>query len=233
MEEMAAQMERTSLLAATLQEAHDHELGRDRASSNGNASSRGGESDGLIASHCTFLGRLPGEKEARSSSGQTFCLRVLPLAQDLLGGKLPLRKSLSDQGSQDGSKHESESSGLSKSTAMLSSITSTSSNKNVMVRMGTDWIKDLRTGDWRQEAGLDALSLRAYDSLTMDNDGLLTSFGSIPHYACIPEKKKCRVCAFSTIHQPPRNKHRPRCKFGALCDFCHSGHKRFIHRRGQ
>lgn len=224
---MAAQMEQHAMeLYQRGVAPYGDELGSEIASSNGRtASSRGGnELKGLIASHCTFLGRLPGEKAA---GRPTFCLRAMPLAQDFLGGAPPTTRKDTDQGSQDGSRYGSETSGF------LSSGMASTASSGAVVRVGTDWVKDLRKGEWRQELGKDVVSLRTYEGLSLDEDGSRISFGSVAHHVLGTRgKKKCRVCAFSTTHRPGGHKlDGNRCKFGALCDFCHAGHKRFIHRQ--
>lgn len=110
--------------------------------------------------------------------------------------------------------------------------------ENTEVRVGTPWRRDPGTEKWAVHAGgtqsassafpgsdVDRLLLSDYERLPTDALGRKLSFGSLLHGS---REGKCRVCAFSTHSSLTRGRV---CKNGALCDFCHVGHKRFIHRR--
>jgi len=92
--------------------------------------------------------------------------------------------------------------------------------------------------------------IRVGTTIGMDNQGQLTSKGSdqivLSDYAKLPVNAQgIRISAASANHQPGRRSKCHKCAFyntfsfkkgkvcknGALCDFCHETHDRFIHRR--
>lgn len=70
------------------------------------------------------------------------------------------------------------------------------------------------------------IKLSEYEQLPMNGNGMRLPAASSTHQP--GRKSKCRKCAFYNTFSIKKGKI---CKNGALCDFCHDSHDRFIHRR--
>lgn len=105
-----------------------------------------------------------------------------------------------------------------------SEISSMSGGSIIGIRMGTEFTTD-KEGN-QESNGTKEISLNSYASLPVNELGVRLSAASVSHTS--GRRSKCRKCAFYNTFSMKKGKI---CKNGALCDFCHEGHDRFIHRR--
>jgi len=111
------------------------------------------------------------------------------------------------------------------SSIMAKSILSSESGGSIdRVRVGTQPI--VAEDGHQGSIATREIKFSHYETLPLNEDGLRTSAATDFH---LPGRKsKCRKCAFYNTFSFKKGKI---CKNGALCDFCHGSHDRFIHRR--
>lgn len=111
------------------------------------------------------------------------------------------------------------------SSIMAKSILSSESGGSIdRVRVGTQPI--VAQDGHQGSIATREIKFSQYETLPLNEDGLRTSAATGFH---LPGRKsKCRKCAFHNTFSFKKGKI---CKNGALCDFCHGSHERFIHRR--
>jgi len=110
------------------------------------------------------------------------------------------------------------------SFAAKSQVSSMSGGSIAGVRVGTQFVID---EDGQQTSlSTKAIQLTDYSELPVNESGVRISAASVTHQP--GRKSKCRKCAFYNTFSMKKGKI---CKNGALCDFCHETHDRFIHRR--
>lgn len=100
---------------------------------------------------------------------------------------------------------------------------SMSENSTIQIRVGTNTTTN--EDGFLISKGTGLIRLSEYTKLPINDKGVRLSGASATHKP--GRKSRCRKCAFYNIFA--RNKGKT-CKFGALCDFCHEDHERFIHR---
>eukprot|EP00746_Dinoflagellata_sp_MGD_P160629 gnl/MRDRNA2_/MRDRNA2_87476_c0_seq1.p1 gnl/MRDRNA2_/MRDRNA2_87476_c0~~gnl/MRDRNA2_/MRDRNA2_87476_c0_seq1.p1 ORF type:complete len:421 (+),score=74.95 gnl/MRDRNA2_/MRDRNA2_87476_c0_seq1:96-1358(+) len=95
------------------------------------------------------------------------------------------------------------------------------------VRVGTEVVIDV-DGQPRSKSS-SVMRFSEYSQLPFNDFGNRLSAASATH---LPGRRfaKCRKCAF---HNAASLKKGKSCKNGALCDFCHESHERFIHVKGR
>lgn len=95
------------------------------------------------------------------------------------------------------------------------------------VRVGTEVVID-QDGQARSRSS-SQMHFSEYSKLPLNELGNRLSAASATH---LPGRRfaKCRKCAF---HNAVSFKKGKACKNGALCDFCHEAHERFIHVKGR
>jgi hypothetical protein len=112
----------------------------------------------------------------------------------------------------------------SRSTSIGSRCSSSEDEEDV-IRVGTVLRLDDDTGHIATQ-GSDLVVLSDYLSLPVDSRGIRLSMASQGHQD--GRRSRCRKCAFYNSYAVRKGKS---CRHGALCDFCHQEHSRFIHRR--
>lgn len=104
-----------------------------------------------------------------------------------------------------------------------SDVSSVSGGSIAQVRVGTQSVVE----DGQQlSKSSNVMQLSEYSKLPVNELGMRLPAASITHQP--GRKSKCRKCAFYNTFSLKKGK---MCKNGALCDFCHDTHDRFIHRR--
>lgn len=111
------------------------------------------------------------------------------------------------------------------SSLMRKSVASSESGGSISgVRVGTEPVAT--EGGLQTTIPTGEIKLSEYERLPLDQNGHRLSAASSIHQP--GRKSKCRKCAYHNIFSIKKGR---MCKNGALCDFCHDGHDRFIHRR--
>lgn len=105
-----------------------------------------------------------------------------------------------------------------------SEVSSISGGSVHQVRLGTQPCLD-EEGNQVSKATTE-FRLSEYNELPVNEFGVRLSAASSQHQP--GKRSRCRKCAFYNTFSIKRGKV---CKNGALCDFCHDSHDRFIHRR--
>jgi len=105
-----------------------------------------------------------------------------------------------------------------------SEVSSISGGSVHQVRLGTQPCLD-EEGNQVSKATTE-FRLSEYNELPVNEFGVRLSAASSQHQP--GKRSRCRKCAFYNTFSMKRGKV---CKNGALCDFCHDSHDRFIHRR--
>lgn len=110
------------------------------------------------------------------------------------------------------------------SSAVKSVVSSISAGEISEVRLGT---RSYTAEDGRQKsAGSNQMQWSDFSNLPVNELGVRLSAASINHKS--GRKSNCCKCMNYTAFSLKKGKV---CKNGALCDFCHGPHDRFIHRR--
>jgi len=105
-----------------------------------------------------------------------------------------------------------------------SAVSSESGGSISQVRVGTQAV--VAVDGHQTSKATSKFKLSEYESLPLNEDGVRLPAASSTHTP--GRKSKCRKCAFYNTFSFKKGKI---CMKGALCDFCHEGHDRFIHRR--
>jgi len=107
---------------------------------------------------------------------------------------------------------------------LRSEVSSMSGGSVTDVRVGTRPVVD---GDGKLNSrASDYVQLTEYSKLPVNEYGVRLPLASVEHQP--GRRSRCRKCAFFNTFSIKKGKV---CKNGALCDFCHETHDRFIHRR--
>lgn len=115
-------------------------------------------------------------------------------------------------------------SGTSYSNSLQSEVSSLSGGSVSQVRIGTQTVS---TEDGRpMPSPTNQVHFSEYMKLPVNEIGDRLPAASVSHQN--GRRTQCRKCAFYNTFSHTRGKS---CKNGALCDFCHESHYRFIHRR--
>lgn len=110
------------------------------------------------------------------------------------------------------------------SFSLKSEVSSMSGGSVTEVRLGTQAVMS-EDGTLTSES-TDVIHAADYYKLPVDDFGVRLSAASVYHQR--GRKKQCRKCAFHNIASFQKGK---LCRYGALCDFCHGPHQRFVHRK--
>jgi len=124
------------------------------------------------------------------------------------------------------SNHSSALTSKSRTSSFLakSEVSSLSGGSVNEVRVGT---QPVITEDGRQlSEATQVVQLTDYNNLPVNEFGVRLPAASVNHQP--GRRSRCRKCAFYNTFSIKKGKS---CKNGALCDFCHETHDRFIHRR--
>ena len=111
-----------------------------------------------------------------------------------------------------------------------SELSSTSASSVEQVRVGTHPYLDSRGILYTK--GSDVMKLTDYMNLPVDDNGVKLTAASARHLNIKPNTKgpkrwiSCRRCIWYNAFAIRKQR---LCKHGALCDFCHGQHDRFIH----
>lgn len=105
-----------------------------------------------------------------------------------------------------------------------SEVSSASAGSITEVRIGT--ARNMDEAGNEISISTDVVQLTDYSNLPVNEYGVRLPAASINHQP--GRRSRCRKCAFYNTFSIKKGK---TCKNGALCDFCHESHDRFIHRR--
>jgi hypothetical protein len=105
-----------------------------------------------------------------------------------------------------------------------SEVSSLSGGSITKVRVGTESFIDEE--GLMSSKGSNLIQLSEYGKLPVNELGMRLPAASVTHQP--GRRSKCRKCAFYNTFSLKKGRV---CKNGALCDFCHETHDRFIHRR--